>query len=118
MQRTTQLSAWLLVLTISVLSLVPASYRPVSPASHGFEHAAIFFATGCVFALGYPGRVWWRWAALIVFAGAIEIAQIWLPTRHARVSDFIVDAAAACAGVAAVWLVMTLKSSANRMDAT
>jgi len=103
---------------ILVLSLVPASHRPVSPASHGFEHAAIFFATGCSFALGYPRRVWWRWAALIAFSAAIEIAQIWLPTRHASVSDFIVDAAAACAGIAAVWLVMTLKSSANRMDAT
>jgi VanZ family protein len=30
----------------------------------------------------------------------MEILQFWVPGRHARISDFVVDAAAACAGLA------------------
>jgi VanZ family protein len=32
--------------------------------------------------------------------GVIEILQFWAPGRHARLSDFVVDALAACAGLA------------------
>ncbi len=44
--------------------------------------------------------------ALVLFAGAIELAQTFVPGRHARLSDFIVDAvtvgvAAAAASIAA-----------------
>jgi hypothetical protein len=38
---------------------------------------------------------------LVIFAGAIELAQLFAPGRHARLSDFIVDASAACIGLAA-----------------
>jgi VanZ family protein len=41
---------------------------------------------------------------LTVFAGAIELAQLTVPCRHARWIDFFVDAAAACVGVALAWL--------------
>jgi VanZ family protein len=37
---------------------------------------------------------------MTAFAGLIELAQLWAPDRHARLSDFVVDALAACAGVA------------------
>ena len=37
---------------------------------------------------------------LVLFAGAIEFAQIFTLGRHARLSDFFVDALAACVGVA------------------
>jgi VanZ family protein len=42
---------------------------------------------------------------LVIFAGAIEFAQIFAPGRHARISDFLVDAFAACIGVAVSALV-------------
>jgi hypothetical protein len=32
--------------------------------------------------------------------GAIEILQFWAPGPHARLSDFVVDALAGCAGLA------------------
>ena len=37
---------------------------------------------------------------LVIFAGAIELAQFFVPGRHARLSDFIVDGLAACIGAA------------------
>jgi VanZ family protein len=30
--------------------------------------------------------------------GLLELLQHWIPGRHARLSDFVVDALAACAG--------------------
>jgi len=42
---------------------------------------------------------------LALFAGAIEVAELLVPGRHARLSDFVVNALAACIGLAAshVW---------------
>jgi VanZ family protein len=45
-----------------------------------------------------------------MFAGFVEIAQLFVPGRHARLSDFIVDALAMCVGALAVML--RLKPSA------
>jgi hypothetical protein len=72
-----RVAAWLLVATIAALSLVPPSWRPVTGAGHGLEHIAIFLATGLAFGLGH-----------------------FVPGRHARMSDFVIDAASACIGVA------------------
>jgi VanZ family protein len=99
MQRIFQIAAWLLALTIVILSLGPPSFRPTTGAPHNVEHLLIFLATGVAFGLGYPRRFWFHSMALLAFAAAIEVAQIWVPGRHARLSDFLVDAAAACLGV-------------------
>lgn len=99
-----RLCAWLLMTAIAVLSLVPAHYRPATEVPHGVEHFVIFFVAGAVFAFAYPARIGTRCLTLAAFAAAIEIAQIPLPTRHARLSDFVVDALAACAGVAGAWM--------------
>jgi len=37
---------------------------------------------------------------LVIFAGVIEFAQLFVPGRHARLSDFIIDAFGACVGAA------------------
>jgi VanZ family protein len=39
---------------------------------------------------------------LVIFAGTVEIAQLFVPGRHARLSDFIVDALAISAGLISV----------------
>lgn len=67
---------------------------------HNFEHFSIFFATGVAFGIGYSRRSNVVAVMLVTFAGAIELAQIVVPGRHARLSDFIVDALAACLGFA------------------
>jgi VanZ family protein len=100
--------AWLLAGAIVVLSLVPASYRPITEAPHNVEHLAIFLTAGLAFGLGYPSRRLLQGLALIVFAGAIEVAQLWDPGRHARLGDFVVDALGACAGTILAWLCLRL----------
>jgi VanZ family protein len=96
---TPRLFGWLLALLITALSLLPPDFRPETGAPHHFEHFAIFCATGVAFGAGYTNGRGALAAALVFFAGAIEFAQIFAPGRHARLSDFIVDAAAICIGV-------------------
>jgi VanZ family protein len=95
-----RVAAWLLVATIAALSLVPPSWRPVTGAGHGLEHIAIFLATGLAFGLGYHTRHGSQAIALAAFAGLVEMTQHFVPGRHARMSDFVIDAASACIGVA------------------
>jgi VanZ family protein len=90
---------WLLTLTILVLSLVPPSLRPRTPLPHKGEHFAIFMIWGMAFARGYRIKLVYQLVFAVLFAGVIEFAQYWVPGRHARISDLVVDTAAACFGV-------------------
>ena len=99
MQKILQAVAWLLALAIVVTSLGPTSVRPSTGVAHDLEHLLMFLATGVAFGFGYPHRPWSLAIAQVTFAAAIEVAQNWVPGRHARMSDFLVDAAASCLGV-------------------
>jgi len=92
--------AWLMLSTITVLTLVPPSWRPVSPVPHNVEHFVIFLLMASAFALAYRRHAYALGAVLIAFAGALEALQIVIPGRHARLSDLLVNALGICAGIA------------------
>ena len=98
-RRFFQAVAWALAAAIVLLSIGPASTRPVTGAGQSVEHLLIFLAMGMAFGLGYPCRFRLLFVAMFAFSGAVEIAQIMVPGRHARLSDFVTDAAASCLGV-------------------
>ena len=104
MRRLFQVAAWLLLAAIVLLSLSPPSARPVTPVGHNFghnfEHLLIFLATGGAFTLGYPRRIRLLLVAMVAFAAAVELAQMWIPGRHARMSDFLVDIFSLYLGIA------------------
>src|SRR5262245_51362506 len=99
MQMIFRIVAWLLLVAIVTLSFMPAYDRPMTGASSNFEHLAIYLATGFAFAAGYADRLLLVTGALTLFSGLIEIAQVWAPGRHARLSDFLIDAGAAGLGI-------------------
>ena len=103
MLKAVRISAWFLAAAIVVLSLVPPDFRPVTGVPHALEHFAIFAVTGLAFGLGYGPRYLIP-IGLVIFAGAIEVAQLSAPGRHARLSDFAVDAFAACIGFLASYV--------------
>jgi VanZ family protein len=47
-------------------------------------------------------------AAAIVFCAALELLQLGVPGRHARLSDFLIDAGAVCFGIAIAWFARRL----------
>ena len=95
-----RLLAWGLAAAITFATLGPASYRPHSDFGQNGEHGLAFMLVGFAFGVAYRHNRLLTALLTVVMTGAIEILQFWAPGRHARLSDFIVDALAACAGLA------------------
>ena len=87
--------AWAGILLIFVLSVVPAVDRPVTGAGQQFEHFTAFALVAGVFSIGYPLSLIRLLLLAFFYCGGIELLQLPLPTRHARVSDFVIDLVAA-----------------------
>jgi VanZ family protein len=93
-----RLAFWLVILMVILLTIVPPSIRP-GGASHHIEHFASFALAGSLYYLGYAGHLVPRLVAAVLFAGGLELFQILVPGRHARLVDFVMDALGACTGI-------------------
>jgi VanZ family protein len=91
--------AWLLTAAVTFATLGPARLRPHSDLGQDGEHALAFVLVGLAFGLAYPRRRLITAAMAIVLIGVLELLQLWMPGRHARLEDFMVDALAACVGI-------------------
>lgn len=89
---------------IVVLTVVPASDRPETGVEHKFGHLLAFGLVGLVFSLTYSWRPMVLITSAIVFALLLELAQIPLSTRHARIEDFLADAFGASIGITLAYL--------------
>jgi len=83
--------AWFGIAAIVVLSVVPADERPVTGTGQDFEHLTAFGLVAGMFAIGYSFALTRLLLMALLFCGGIELLQVPLPTRHARVSDFAID---------------------------
>jgi VanZ family protein len=115
MRNGLQAAAWLLAAAILVLSVVPPALRPTTSISHSIEHFLIFFAVGLCFGLSYRIRHFLLLLALVTYAGSVELLQLLVPGRHARLRDFVINAFGLCVGVGLAALVKELR---NRRAAT
>jgi VanZ like family len=104
--------AWIGILAIIILSVVPAADRPVTGAGQSLEHLTAFAIVGGAFAIGYRLSLMQLMLLAVLFCAGIELLQIPLPTRHARVSDFLVDAAGACLAILCVFVARQVLSTA------
>ena len=95
-----RLFAWGLAAAIAFATLGPAGQRPHSSLGQNGEHALAFVLLGLAFALAYPRSRLLTAMFVVGYTGLIEILQFWAPGRHARLEDFVVDALAACLGIA------------------
>jgi hypothetical protein len=104
LMRFLRLLAWTLISGLVILTIVPASERPVTGVEHHYEHLLAFGFTGLIYALSYPRRLVMLLTQGVVFALALELLQVPLPSRHARFGDFAVDALAGCGGMVVSYL--------------
>jgi VanZ family protein len=93
-----RLFAWLLAAAVTFATLGPPQYRPHSHLGQDGEHAFAFVLIGLAFGLAYPRNRLFTVAVSVVMIGVLELLQLWMPGRHARLEDFMVDALAASAG--------------------
>ena len=103
MKLVARVAGWLLLGVIVFLTLSPASYRPVTKVGHNLEHLLIYLALGITFGIGYARRWGLLTLGLVGLTAAVEFAQLFVPGRHARLKDFVIDAGAVCLGIAIVW---------------
>lgn len=99
-----RIAAWLLIVAIVVMTLGPPTVRPVSGFNRSLEHVAAFALLGLAFGLGYSTRRMLLALTGVAVAALMETLQQIVPGRHAYFSDFVINAAGACAGLAAAVL--------------
>jgi VanZ family protein len=92
--------AWLLAAAVTFATLGPPRFRPHADVGQDGEHALAFVLVGLAFGFAYTRLRLLTSAISVVMIGVLEILQIWVPGRHARFEDFVVDASTACVGLA------------------
>lgn len=108
-EKALRIGGYASVVLIGLLSLIPAALRPDTGANGKLEHLVAYMGAGALLALGSstPGERW-QGLWLVPYAGALEIAQIFVPGRHSRFSDFVVSGVGALLGVVAAFGVAPL----------
>ena len=96
-----QILAGIALLGAFILTVVPAAERPVTGLGQNIEHFLCFALVGAAAATAFRLSLRALLSAAVLFALLLELSQIPLPTRHARLEDFIVDALSGCAGILA-----------------
>ena len=94
--------AWFGILAIVALSVIPSSLRPVTGWGHQFEHFVAFALVAGIFAIGCRLPLMKLLVLALLFCGGIELLQLPLATRHARLSDFVIDFFASCLAIGLV----------------
>jgi len=102
LRKIARIAVWSLATAIVVLSIVPPSVRLETDLPHDR-------AMGLALAVGYTLRPLLA-AVLVIFSGAVEMIQLLVPGRHARVGDFMVDALASIVGLITVFLVAEIRA--------
>jgi VanZ family protein len=101
----TRVVAWLLLLAVAALTLVPRAWRPISGLGHGLEHFGAFLLLGGAFTLAYRRHAYSIGLIAVMLIAVLELIQVFIPGRHATLADFLLNALGAIAGIAIVSLV-------------
>jgi VanZ family protein len=92
--------AWCLAAAVTFATLGPPRYRPHANLGQDGEHALAFVLLGLAFGFAYRQHRLLTAAISVVMIGVLELLQLFVPGRHARLEDFVVDALTACVGLA------------------
>jgi len=101
-----RVAGWLAVIAIVIVSLVPGDLRPHLAASNKLEHFSAYFVAAMLLRIGHTRRQTSLGIAVLlpILAGSLEIAQLWIPGRHARLTDFAVSSFGVWVALAALLL--------------
>jgi VanZ family protein len=99
------------ILLVGVLSLIPGTLRPATGAPGQFEHFVAYLGAATLLALGSDtASQRWQGLWLVPYAAALETAQLFVPGRHSRFSDFAVSTLGAVLGIILAFGIAPIKS--------
>jgi VanZ family protein len=95
--------AWGCVILLAVLSLLPAEEMVRTSLDGHIEHVVACAGTAFLIGVAYPA---WRWqrvaAALVIYAGVLELLQNYSPGRHPALLDWLSSSAGALTGAVCI----------------
>ena len=80
-------AAWLSILIVLLVTLVPIGLRPATGLSPNVERFCVMAAVGALFAAAYPGRFWLIVLTLSLTAAIFEPLQSLATGRHPSPRD-------------------------------
>ena len=113
-----RVAGWAALAVIAVLSVVPGHLRPHVLGSNKLEHFCAYLLATLLLLVGHSGRRALLYIAmsLPIYAGALEIAQLWIPGRGARLADFASSSFGAWVAIAAVSVARCWYSTSSRRN--
>jgi VanZ family protein len=97
--------AWACVIGLAVASWTPGQEMVRTGFNTRLEHTTAYLMAGIAVLAAYPKKPPWLIAVLLgVYAGVLELGQMYVPGRHAAVPDWL----ASSGGVVCAWRARTL----------
>jgi peptidoglycan/LPS O-acetylase OafA/YrhL len=93
-------AAWLSVLALALASWTPGDEMIRTGANGEVEHVLAYFISAFLLLWSYP-----QWtqrqlgSALVIYAGILEVGQIYAPGRHSQFGDFAASSLGVLIGV-------------------
>ncbi len=106
--------AWLVLIGLAAVTLVPIEWRPHSGLSTQAERFLAFAIAGLFLALAYPRRPILITLAIVTTALGLELAQFLAINRHPGVPDLIAKLLGGGAGLLLGWGVRAVVMSLRR----
>jgi len=106
-------AAWLSILTVLLVTLVPIGLRPTTGLSPNIERFCVMAAVGALFAAAYPRRFWLIVLTLSLAAAIVEPLQLLAAGRHPNFRDVAFKSLGAVIGVACGYAVALVTGMAK-----
>ena len=98
-------AAWLSILIVLVVTIVPIGLRPTTGLSPNIERFCVMAAVGALFAAAYPKRFWLIVLTLSLTAVIFEPLQFIAAGRHPNLRDVEFKSLGAAIGAAAGYVI-------------
>lgn len=109
-----RLLAVVALLVLGAMTLGPLGLRPHTPLPHQLEHAIGFGVFGLLLGVAFRPRWLLIAVAVVAVAGGLELLQLIIPNRDARLLDFLVKASAGCIGIFVIFGADKLRRNLER----
>jgi hypothetical protein len=105
LEKIAKFAAWVTIAFIIYATLVPIGLRPtLGPISPNYERFVAYAIASVAIGLAYPRRPIRVATMVIALVVVLEVAQLAIPGRDARVGDALIKALGALAGIGAAAL--------------